>query len=418
MARKGYGRHKKVVTGIPNDPDKEVSVDAWNDDIDSKGMLGLESTSATIVISSGNLTPTDTWTVVESETSPSADDLANILTTETSTEDILFIVGKSGDTITLKHQATGAGQIHTSTGADKTLDTNVPTLLIRRGTDWYEFGGSSPIAGTNIDVTGSTVSFDPTGGVDMLQNNLINVGYFESNATNPAVNGTIRLGTGEQIKSRNSLNSADSVFGYNALDVFEIGNSGAIDYTFAFNEADWNSNDLRNVGFYESNATNPATSGAIRLGSTESLAWRNNANTDNHEIYFDGSDVLNFIINSTPEMKLNTASGLVVQRMIQGKKGSDIASADAPTIPKDGSYFDITGTTQINHFTTTNIQAGTVIILQFDGSVTLTHQAGTPTGDEKDLWLSGATNASMTANDTITLVYDGTNWRETARSVN
>jgi len=157
MARKGYGRHTVVATGS-NNPTKQISRDAWNDDLDKTGMLGLESTSATIVISSGNLTPTDTWTVVESETSPSADDLANILTTETSTEDILFIVGKSGDTITLKHQATGAGQIHTSTGADKTLDTNVPTLLIRRGTDWYEFGGQmNDLNGIeNVNITSVT----------------------------------------------------------------------------------------------------------------------------------------------------------------------------------------------------------------------------------------------------------------------
>jgi hypothetical protein len=158
MARKGYGRHKKIVTGISNDPDKQVSVDAWNDDLDAKGMFGLEPTTSSIVISSGNLTPTDTWTVAESETSPSADDLANILTTETSTEDILFVVGKSGDTITLKHQATGAGQIHLLGQADKVLNANVPTLLIRRGTDWYEFGGGSFTSSSTDTLTNKTIN--------------------------------------------------------------------------------------------------------------------------------------------------------------------------------------------------------------------------------------------------------------------
>lgn len=150
MVRKGFGRHNVVVTGS-NNPSKQVSKDAWNDDIDNTGMFGFSTTSATIVIATGNLTPVDTWTVVESETSPSADDLANILTTETNVEDILFLVGKSGDTITLKHQATGAGQIHILSASDKVLDTNIPTILVRRGTDWYEFGGDPSFTTSSTD---------------------------------------------------------------------------------------------------------------------------------------------------------------------------------------------------------------------------------------------------------------------------
>jgi hypothetical protein len=157
MARKGYGRHTVVATGN-NNPTKQISRDAWNDDLDKTGMLGFSTSTSTVVISSGNLTVVDTWTVVESETSPSADDLANILTTETSTEDILFLVGKSGDTITLKHQATGSGQIHTISQTDKTLSTDIPTLLVRRGTDWYEFGGQmNDLNGIeNVNITSVT----------------------------------------------------------------------------------------------------------------------------------------------------------------------------------------------------------------------------------------------------------------------
>jgi len=150
MARKGYGRHSVVATGN-NDPTRQISKDAWNDDIDNTGMFGFSKSASTIVISSGNLTPVDTWTVVESETSPTADDLANILTTETSTEDLLFLVAKTGDIITLKHQATGTGQIHNLSQGDKTLSETVPTMLVRIGTDWYEFGGGGSFTPSSTD---------------------------------------------------------------------------------------------------------------------------------------------------------------------------------------------------------------------------------------------------------------------------
>lgn len=100
----------------------------------------------------------------------------------------------------------------------------------------------------------------------------------------------------------------------------------------------------------------------------------------------------------------------------QGVKGSDVASADEITLG-DGNYFDITGTTTINHITKTNWQAGSVVHLQFDASVTVTHNAASPTGTEASILLSGAGNFSATADDTLTLVYDGTTFRELARTV-
>lgn len=157
MVRKGYGRHSVVATGN-NDPTRQISKDAWNDDLDNTGMFGFSKSASTVVISSGNLTPVDTWTVVESETSPTTDDLANILTTETSTEDLLFLVAKTGDTITLKHQATGSGQIHNLSQGDKILSETVPTMLVRIGTDWYEFGGGGSFTPSSTDtLTNKTI---------------------------------------------------------------------------------------------------------------------------------------------------------------------------------------------------------------------------------------------------------------------
>lgn len=100
----------------------------------------------------------------------------------------------------------------------------------------------------------------------------------------------------------------------------------------------------------------------------------------------------------------------------QESKGSDVASADEITLG-DGNYFDITGTTTINHINKTNWQAGSVVTLQFDASLIVTHNAASPTGTEASILLAGASNFSATTNDTLTLIFDGTTFREIGRTV-
>jgi len=87
-------------------------------------------------------------------------------------------------------------------------------------------------------------------------------------------------------------------------------------------------------------------------------------------------------------------------------KGADVASATA--IVPTGNVFHVTGTTSITSITSTNISSGARITLIFDGILTFT--AG------NNLKIAG--NMTTSALDTITLVYDGTNWFEVARSVN
>ena len=109
--------------------------------------------------------------------------------------------------------------------------------------------------------------------------------------------------------------------------------------------------------------------------------------------------------------------GLLLRNRLQGHKGADVASADTIILGNDGNYFDITGTTQINHINNSGWQAGSIVVLQFDASVTVAHNAGSVTGSEASILLSGAGNLSATANDTLTLVYDGTTFREVARTI-
>lgn len=130
------------------------------------------------------------------------------------------------------------------------------------------------------------------------------------------------------------------------------------------------------------------------------------------DTYADGS-IVNADIASSANIqsdKLNLAS--IGQSMAMSSspfifaKGADIASAAALTLGTDGNYFDITGTTGITSITAKS--AGFVAILQFDGVLTIT--------DGSNLKLAG--NFTTSADDTLILICDGTNWHELSRSSN
>jgi hypothetical protein len=87
---------------------------------------------------------------------------------------------------------------------------------------------------------------------------------------------------------------------------------------------------------------------------------------------------------------------------------SGAAVASAATITPTGNLFHVTGTTNITSVSGTNVIAGTKITIIFDGVLTFT--------DGSNLKLAG--NFVTTADDTITLVWDGSAWFEVCRSVN
>lgn len=97
---------------------------------------------------------------------------------------------------------------------------------------------------------------------------------------------------------------------------------------------------------------------------------------------------------------------------ILGFKGADVASASGITLTK-GNFFDITGTTQINTISSTGWTAGSVVVLRFNGNVTVTHNSG----GTNDILLASSANFSATAGDTLSLVFDGTDWNECSRTV-
>ena len=114
---------------------------------------------------------------------------------------------------------------------------------------------------------------------------------------------------------------------------------------------------------------------------------------------------------TSPGVAIETGAGPVIfGGRVQTNKGSDVASADEITLG-DANYFDITGTTTINHINKTGWQAGSSAVLQFDASLTVTHNAGSPTGTEASILLETAGNFSATADDLLLLWFDGTVFR-------
>jgi hypothetical protein len=108
--------------------------------------------------------------------------------------------------------------------------------------------------------------------------------------------------------------------------------------------------------------------------------------------------------HSTAVIKGTDGSGNIVG-FIGG--GAAVASATALPLPT-GRVFHVTGTTTVTSITSTGFQAGAIITIIFDGALTFT--------DGSNLKLAG--DFVTTADDTITLCYDGTNWYEVCRSVN
>ena len=309
MVRLGKFRHNVVVTGV-NDGTKQVSKDAWNDDVAVTGMFGHTATILTIV--TGSITPVNDMHKIDGEGAV-ADDLTTVDNTNTAEFDELWLL-RGAQAITVKN----SGNLVTLTGLDISLSTTVPTKFIRIGTSWYEVGASG---GGKFPDTTFAVQDDG----DITKQLLI------------------------------SLGGATSTF----------------DTTLVFiHTAD------RSITFPD------ATTTLAGLGVAQTFTLT------------------------------NTFAELIHTGRHQYDKGADIASASGLTLGTDGNVFDITGTTTINTITPTNWQAGSVIILQFDGILTVTHNSG----GTNDILLAGATNFVTSAGNTLTLFFNGTDWIETARN--
>lgn len=130
----------------------------------------------------------------------------------------------------------------------------------------------------------------------------------------------------------------------------------------------------------------------------------------NGEFYVEGdleSDGnLNVAGTSALAGTITSTTGSLVQH-----RGAQVASATSVTLGV-GNFFTVSGTTNITGVT--GATAGRKVVLLFSGSLTVS-DCTTCTGSV-NLVMAG--DFSATANDTLSLIGNGTSWIETARSAN
>jgi len=143
MARTGWGRHTTVATGS-NDNSKQVSVNAWNADTNTAGILGF--TPETIA-SASSITPTNSFIKLSGSTNIDTIALGN-----SAEGDLLYIITTGSVTLANTTSPSSDGQIRLLGNANKDLSTTTPTILIRVGNYWYEYGGS-PVTDGSITFT-------------------------------------------------------------------------------------------------------------------------------------------------------------------------------------------------------------------------------------------------------------------------
>jgi hypothetical protein len=155
LARKAIYQHATQVnlSTYPDDGTSPVGSAEWNELPDPQGMIGNTPATSTITIASGVATPTDSITVATSESS-TTDVLDKLAVTNTNEYDLIYLFANTGHTITLTHTASpsASGHIFTVSGANETLSTTIPTILIRKGTYWYGYGGGGSTTPTDITV--------------------------------------------------------------------------------------------------------------------------------------------------------------------------------------------------------------------------------------------------------------------------
>lgn len=110
-----------------------------------------------------------------------------------------------------------------------------------------------------------------------------------------------------------------------------------------------------------------------------------------------------------------TSQVILFNNRFQGFQGADVASANDITLGQ-GNYFDVTGNTTINRIASAGWRTGSTIILRFDSNPQVTNGVAAG-GGFASILLNGTANFTPTAGSTLTLLFDGTSYVETARMV-
>ena len=155
MARIAWGRNKTQLdlSTYPDNPSVPIGSSEWNQDPEDGGILGFTKQSATIA--------SNTFAPTKSIIEISAGTVNTIGQTDTNEFDLLYLFASSGATVTLAHNNGGTGQVTLLAGVSKTLSETSPTIVIRKGTSWVEYGGGITNALNDVgDVTVTAVASD------------------------------------------------------------------------------------------------------------------------------------------------------------------------------------------------------------------------------------------------------------------
>lgn len=109
-------------------------------------------------------------------------------------------------------------------------------------------------------------------------------------------------------------------------------------------------------------------------------------------------------------------NGITHAKRSRQAKGANLAAAGDLTLGADGNAFAITGNTTINAVIVANWTAGSIVTLVFTGTPTVKHNTGGGAGTAR-IFLAGSVDFVAAANSLLALLYDGTQWQETARKV-
>ena len=147
MVDQVWGKHATVVTGSQGS--EQVSKNEWNENLNRKGLLGFDS--ETIASASDITIPDDTNDDVSSFIKLSGStSIDKFIITNTSDGDLLYILTTGSVTLNNVSSPSVAGQIRLLGNANKDLSTTVPTILMRVGDYWYEYGVSGVILTPSI----------------------------------------------------------------------------------------------------------------------------------------------------------------------------------------------------------------------------------------------------------------------------
>ena len=196
MARQGWGRHSTVATG--SDSGDQVSVNAWNADVNKAGMLGF---TAQTIASATSISPTNSTIILSGSTN-----VSTIAITDTAEYDLLYVFTSGSVTLVNTSSPSSDGDIRLLANANKDLSTTTPTILIRKGNYWYEYGGGITNALDDIgDVVITSVANEDVLAYDSTTSKWINqsadeTGRVTASSTTTVTNKTIdQDGTGNSI---------------------------------------------------------------------------------------------------------------------------------------------------------------------------------------------------------------------------